>query len=245
MHSPPRARRAAHAATVCALATALAWPASLLHAGERVTAVQVAEAASALRADPLLGGTRNEPTWRLRRGGSDPGANDAASTLGWVAKLAGWLAEGGRALAWIIGAALAAMLLVTARRWMQVRGAAAGEQALGIPSHVRDLDIRPDSLPADIGAAARRHWQAGERRAALSLLYRGALSRLVHRHGVAIGAAATEGECVQAARATVAGDTAAYVARLVAAWQFAVYGGHEPGDAAVLAICDEFEARLG
>ena len=47
------------------------------------------------------------------------------------------------------------------------------------PTHVRDLDIRPETLPADIGAAARQLWERGEQRAALALLYRGMLSRLV------------------------------------------------------------------
>ena len=41
------------------------------------------------------------------------------------------------------------------------------------PSHVRDLDIRPESLPDDVGAAALALWQRGEQRAALALLYRG------------------------------------------------------------------------
>ena len=44
----------------------------------------------------------------------------------------------------------------------------------------------PRSLPADIGAAARALWDRGERRAALALLYRGLLSRLVHVHRLPI-----------------------------------------------------------
>jgi hypothetical protein len=244
LHSlPDPRRRAARIGAGCGLLAALVLSTAPAHAGEGVTAAQVAAAASALRADPLLGGSRTEPTWRLKENTREP-ARDDASTLAWLARLTQWLAKGGRALAWIIGAALGAILLVTARRWIQLRGEAAGAQALGVPSHVRDLDIRPESLPTEIGAAARRHWQAGEHRAALSLLYRGALSRLVHRHGVAIGAANTEGECVQLAHAALPGDDAAFVARLVAAWQFAVYGAHEPSEASVLALCDEFQARL-
>ena len=64
------------------------------------------------------------------------------------------------------------------------------------PTHVRDLDIRPESLPADIGAAARALWDRGEHRAALALLYRGMLSRLAHVHRVPIRDSSTEGDCL-------------------------------------------------
>jgi hypothetical protein len=110
---------------------------------------------------------------------------------------------------------------------------------------VRDLDIRPDSLPADIGAAARALWQRGEARAALSLLYRGALSRLVHAHAVPIRSASTEGDCLRLASRSVSGEASAYFGRLVRAWQLAVYGAHQPDEASVHALCDEFDARLG
>ena len=45
--------------------------------------------------------------------------------------------------------------LVGARRWLAVRGDALGAAGVRLPSHVRELDIRPESLPADIGAAVR------------------------------------------------------------------------------------------
>ena len=79
------------------------------------------------------------------------------------------------------------------------------------------LDIRPASLPDDIGAAALALCQRGELRAALSLLYRGGLSRLVHQHRAAIGAASTEGECVRIAEALLPVEASGYFRALVAA----------------------------
>src|SRR4029079_6929748 len=69
------------------------------------------------------------------------------------------------------------------------------------PTHVRDLDIRPESPTDDIGAAARQLWDRGEQRAALALLYRGMLSRLAHVHRVPIRDSSTEGDCVELASA--------------------------------------------
>ena len=71
-----------------------------------------------------------------------------------------------------------------------------GDDAFVAPTHVRDLDIRPESLPDDIGAAARALWDRGEHRAALALLYRGLLSRLAHVHRLPIRDSSTEGDCL-------------------------------------------------
>jgi hypothetical protein len=145
---------------------------------------------------------------------------------------------------WLRGAAAVGVLLVFLRRWMRLHADDAGGRAFVLPSHVRDLDIRPQSLPDDIAAAARALWLRGEQRAALSLLYRGALSRLVHGHAVPIRAASTEGECVQIAARTLPEPASAFFARLVGAWQVAVYGAHTPETASVLALCDEFDRQL-
>ena len=164
----------------------------------------VEAAASAVRADDDLGGLHKQRTWRFRD--RNETSKPPAPAPQWLRELARWLAEGGRWLIW---------LLVALRRWQRCsspRGAgsrcaatAVGARGARLPSHVRELDIRPESLPADIGAAVRALWLAGERRAALSLLYRGALSRLVHSYAVPIGDASTEGDCVQPRACRAAG----------------------------------------
>lgn len=208
-----------------------------------LVAAAIEAAASQVRADPNLGGIRKERIWRLK-----PSAS-AVEAMGppapeWIVALAGWLAEGGRALVWLLGAAALAVAIVASRRWWAVHGAALRAGNAPLPSHVRELDIRPESLPADIGAAVRGLWLAGEQRAALSLLYRGALSRLVHSHAVPIGAASTEGDCLRLARARLAPPSGDFVAALVQAWQLAVYGGRPLPTAHVMALCDDFDRRL-
>jgi hypothetical protein len=107
------------------------------------------------------------------------------------------------------------------------------------------LDIRPESLPANIGQAARKLWSNGERRAALSLLYRGLLSRLTHVHRIPITDSSTEGDCLVLVSASrMAPKTGDYCARLVRAWQGVVYGGGAAADEAIYALCDEFSGAL-
>lgn len=203
---------------------------------------QVEAAASAVRADPDLGATTKERIWRFKP--TDDKRDPPAPAWAGLATLARWLAESARVIVWLLGAAALAAVVVAARRWFAVRGDALRGAGARLPSHVRELDIRPESLPADIGATVRELWLAGERRAALSLLYRGALSRLVHDHAVAIGSASTEGDCVRLARAALAQPNGDYVGALVHAWQLAVYGGRALATPQVLALCGDFDRML-
>jgi hypothetical protein len=231
-----------------ALALCLLMLAGAAHAEPAVPERSAVQAAvNEARADPNIAESHKERHLRAKRTEEKreqrPKPDEA--DLGWLTGLLHWLTEAGRWLVWALGALAVALLLVFLRRWTQWHADGDEARLQALPSHVRDLDIRPDSLPRDIGAAARALWEAGEPRQALSLLYRGALSRLVHRHAVPIRAASTEGECVRLASRALAAGSAAFFARLVQAWQTAVYGARMPEAAQVFALCDEFDAQLG
>lgn len=215
---------------------------------QTVTREQVNREVDALRQDPNLAGKRKEKTLRFKDRGDakkKPPDEKNDGTWAWLRDFARWMTEAGRVAVWVVAAVLVALLLVGLRHWMRVRaGAVKGGTAGPLPSHVRDLDIRPESLPERIGEAAAALWQKGEHRAALSLLYRGALSRLVHQHQVPIRAASTEGECLALAARRLAPERSAYFGRLVQAWQVAVYGARLPEDASVIALCREFDEQL-
>jgi hypothetical protein len=163
----------------------------------------------------------------------------------WLRGLFAWFAESGRFVVWVVGALLAGLLGVYLVRLVRARGLPRVPKGFVPPSHVRDLDIRPESLPDDVGAAALALWQQGEQRAALALLYRGLLSRLVHAHGVPIRASSTEGECLVLARPRLGAFAAQYAARLVETWGAAVYGGLLPATSTLEGLCREFAGALG
>ncbi|MFN8010180.1 MAG: hypothetical protein U0P81_02130 [Holophagaceae bacterium] len=100
------------------------------------------------------------------------------------------------------------------------------------------LDIRPESLPEDVGAAAWRLWLAGEARAALALLYRGALASLVHAHAVALHAGSTEGDALRLAGEALPGPGADFFARLTGAWLRLAYRHEAPEAEAARALCE-------
>ena len=203
----------------------------------------VTAAVEAVKADPNLTPSRMVPSlrWRDRDNPGPP----AASRFAWLRRLVAWLSSSSRVLVWAGLLALGAILARWALRTLQERVPDLQGDVLAIrPTHVRDLDIRPESLPADVGAAALALWTRGDHRAAMALLYRGLLSRLVHVHQVPITSASTEGDCVRLSSARVDAGALGYVTGLVSTWQQLVYAHDTPATDRVEALCRGFDAAL-
>lgn len=204
----------------------------------------VLAARQALQNDPYMARTVRESTLRFKADDVTDSPQSNKPWLTWLRNFFSWFSDVSRMLVWLVAIALVAVFLVGLRRWIRLRAFANKAKSTDLPSHVHNLDIRPESLPQDIGAAAAALWQQGQHLACLSLLYRGALSRLVHVHGVAIRAASTEGDCLTLARASLEPTRAAFVAQLVRVWQLAVYAEREPDKTQALALCADFSQQL-
>ena len=248
MHLRGEAAAVLRVSFVAVLAIAAVSPAIPANASAQESpfdAAAIAKALEAVRADPELSAHETIKTLRWR----DARKQARPARLGWLAWIAGffaWMGQSARYLVWVTAAILAVLtaryVLATATRARSA--SAADDEPLAAPTHVRDLDIRPASLPPDIGAAARALWDGGQQRAALALLYRGLLSRLAHVHSVPIHDATTEGDCLALAAAHLASPRHDYVSRLVRVWQHAVYGHEEVSAGAVHDLCEGFAAAL-
>jgi hypothetical protein len=156
-----------------------------------------------------------------------------------------FLGQGLRLLLWIGGAIVFAIAAVWGVRLLNSRGPRAPNARPAPASHLGPLDLRPDSLPEDVGAAALALVEAGRLREALSLLYRGSLSRAVHRFGVSIAASFTEGEALAAVRTGLEAPRADYVREIVAQRREAVYAGRALAPATVAELCRQFSPAFG
>jgi hypothetical protein len=241
-------RRTALAPAALALTALLASAAPRAAAppvGQVPSDEQIAAAVQALRADPNLGAKRTERTLRwVNEKQPKPTSGNGAAWLRWISDFFGWFARTSEFLFWGAIVLLAAFLGIFVVRLLRAPAASRSKDRFTPPSHVRDLDIRPESLPADVGAAARALWERKEQRAALALLYRGLISRLVHVHGIPIRGSSTEGECLALAAPRLEQSPQRYASRLVRTWQQSVYGGREPTTESVFALCDEFAGAL-
>ena len=225
---PGRRRARACAGAVLALMTLLTATTTTAAEAPQPTREQVVSAIEKLKADPNLG-TDKKTRKLVRNSKAEPNTPQTSpGWLNWIADAFRWLASTARALVWVAGILLVGILALYIKRFVESRGERSVALRFSMPTHVRDLDIRPESLPDDVGGAALELWERGEHRAALALLYRGLLSRLAHVHAVPIRDSSTEGDCLALAATYLPAARVAYVERLIRVWQRAVYGNVEP-----------------
>jgi hypothetical protein len=213
---------------LCALLAAA--PPAFAVAGDAPTQPEVDAAVEAVKKDPNLAAQKSVRTLTWKGNGEDETKPRRSRShwprgLHWLPNLFGWIGQASQMLVWLLIAALVGVLLLFIARLVRGTRLETRGSKFVAPTHVQDLDIRPESLPPDIGAAARALWERGDRRAALALLYRGMLSRLAHVHEVPIRDSSTEGDCLALAARKLDAVRVAYVSQLVRTWQRFTYGG--------------------
>jgi hypothetical protein len=200
---------------------------------------EIREAVTKVAGDSNLAGRQKSRELRWRQPQAPP-----ANTPSWAAGFFGFLAQSRSVLFWVAGAAAAVSAAIGLIRWLRALPPAIEPSPAARARSVGGLDIDPDSLPEDIGAAALALLEAQRMREALSLLYRGALSRAVHRYGVLIGESYTESEALRAVNANLDPDRAAYVADLVGVRQRTVYAGETAARETLERLCHGFAPSL-
>ncbi len=199
-----------------------------------VAAAERLPASEARRVIDEIVETETTSEWRLRpfesrRGGALP-------ELGGM--LAGLLRWG------LLVAGVIALVYFLSKLEFRGRGRDAGDRGEALPERVAGLDIRPESLPDDVVATAAAWWREGRAREAMSLLYRGALAHLVTRHALRVPESATEGECVERARASPEPPLVDDFAALTGSWQRVAYAHETPPDDTFRELCTRWSRHL-
>ncbi len=154
----------------------------------------------------------------------------------------------GKILMWGLGIAIVVFLLYRisqSQGWFDGFAAGRKSRRREQPVELFGLDLRPESLPDDPAAEALTLIEAGQLRAALSLLYRAALLTLINRHHIEIPRSATEGECVGLVERYRSTDEAAFFARLTGLWLRLAYGHQEPASADLITLCQQWQGVYG
>jgi hypothetical protein len=152
-----------------------------------------------------------------------------------------WIATSFRALLWFLLLLLLGLIWVFRDRWLGlfIRGKrkVADYQP---PAQLFGLEVAPESLPDDIAAAARILFQQGDIRGAAGLLYRGALSVLIHQDHLALESSHTEGDVLHLANARLVSTRREYLKRLTSLWQQIAYAHRQPDAITAQALCDDW-----
>ncbi|MBK7899882.1 MAG: DUF4129 domain-containing protein [Azonexus sp.] len=189
----------------------------------------------AVLADPEFGHKSESTQWRWRESPVGEESRPPA-WLDFVLRVVEFVSQVLKGLvwiAWIAGAAVLAYFLLRYRETLRSRRAPRPEA----PEFLYGLDLRPQSLPDDVPAAARASLAAGRVAEALSLLYRGALIALIRRDGIDFRPGDTEADCRRRVAGQVSAEASGFFAALLDAWQEAAYAGAAPGGARVEALC--------
>lgn len=147
-----------------------------------------------------------------------------------LGRIGGWL---------LIALAVMALAYVISRfRWQKTK-------RLHIPpAELAGFDIRPQSLPKDIAASALELLRNNDPRGALSLLFRGTLSRLAHREQVPFSRGDTEGDCLERVHKG-APARSGFFARLLGCWQRLAYAHRVIPPGEIEALCEEWWREFG
>ncbi|MGB8921063.1 MAG: DUF4129 domain-containing protein [Pseudomonas sp.] len=112
------------------------------------------------------------------------------------------------------------------------------------PRQVFGLDLNPQSLPDDIAASAEQLWHT-QPRAALGLLYRGLLSRLLHDFDLTLKAADTEHQVLLRVEQLQHPELLMFSRTLTLHWQNMAYGHRVPAAHLQQELCDDWRALFG
>jgi len=135
---------------------------------------------------------------------------------------------------WILLLIALIVLYLTRDKWMYLLSSEADdEEEYQAPDILFGMDIRKESLPADIAKEARHLWQQQQTRESLSLLYRGALAQLVNQEKILLEASHTEGDILKLSAKSLNQNKQQYLNQLTTAWQLIAYAHRTPNDDAM------------
>lgn len=152
------------------------------------------------------------------------------------------------ALLWGSLVAVLVFALWRYREWLQTFGERLGlpkrRRVQPLPSQLFGLELTPESLPDDVASEAERLWPE-QPRAALGLLYRALLSRLLHDYRLPLKHSHTEGEVLDLVTCLDQQELEHYSQQLTGHWQALAYGHRLPPAALQHDLCQGWRSLFG
>jgi hypothetical protein len=181
--------------------------------------------------------------WRLGDASQAVKPTPASSLYNWLkggflTRLAQFL----EVLLWTSVIGLAGLLLWRYREWLQAfvgRSPPLATRPIDTPQQLFGLQISPDSLPADIAGTAEQLWPE-QPREALSLLYRGLLSRLLSDYALPLKNADTEGQVLAHINSLRQAPLSEFGSLLTHHWQNLAYGHRAPPEQVRTELCQRW-----
>lgn len=211
------------------------------------------EAEAILDAPPF----RNSETitrWRLSDPAKDKTSNSdqEKSLKSFFDALEHWqafrlIAQGIEVLLWGSLLSIVVLLVWRYRQWLLLFAGRIGlpqRARRDVPSVLFGLELAPESLPDDVASEAERLWDE-QPRAALGLLYRALLSRLLHDFRLPLRDSATEGEVLVRVESLDNPPLDHFARALTQQWQALAYGHRTPHEGLKQRLCNDWRSLFG
>jgi hypothetical protein len=213
-----------------------------------LTSQQAQQSISQLLDQPPFENRETVTSWRFSEETKEPSDADTKALSDWLENLFAlndkWqsvdaLALFFEVLLWAALFSLIAWLLWRYRDWLN---AFAGRLRLPQkrqyqpPEQLFGLEVAPQSLPTDIPGEVERLWDE-QPRAALGLLYRALLSRMLHEQQLPLKSAHTEAEVLQRVQTLRQHDLSQFSQTVTLHWQNLAYGHRLPPAALKHELC--------
>ncbi len=145
-------------------------------------------------------------------------------------------------LLWILLAALIIFLVYYAPRWFKKSWRLSLPAHFTVPPPVIRNDLAQESLPDEIAQQAWLLWQQNQPIIAISLLYRGALNRLIEQQNLPIEISTSEKECLQLLiQQQLPSFFIEFFGELIEIWQKMIYAKQFPTDRTVQHLCERWK----
>ena len=169
---------------------------------------------------------------------SQPQRHAVEIDMNWI----GTIAQLFKILLWIFLGVIILLFFFYGSRWLeQLKPRRISPKPTYTPTpRLLDKNQPIIGLPPNIPQHAWTLWQTGENQAALSLLYRGALSVLNTRDGLTIQESATENECLRFVNQQQSPELTDYFFQLIQNWQQIAYAHRLPQDTEVQSLCEKW-----
>ncbi len=137
-----------------------------------------------------------------------------------------------------------ALLYFTRKHWLYLfQSINKQAQKNPVPDILFGMDIRPQSLPDDIPQTARKLWQSGQQREALSLLYRGALAQMANQDQLPLKSSQTEGDILKLAQQALPTIRHHYLQQLTRYWIQIAYAHQQPDNREIMPLFDHWATQ--
>lgn len=182
--------------------------------------------------------------WKLRQFG-DTEPDEPESRNNFFTGIFRFLAMIIKPLLWLAGGIVFVFFLYFTAKYMGFTAPVRRTETFKPPEELFGLKLTKDTLPDDIVGEVQTLLAGNNPRKALSLLYRGALFRLIFHTLLEIPKSATEGECVAIVEGNRDTEEAVFFKEMTQAWLNMAYGHILPDSSSVDTLCTQWSRFYG